>query len=73
MDRECRTHGQNSNGYIISVGKLEGNRQVRHTWEDNIKMHLGGIGWGGVDWIHLAEDGDEWRTLENTTMKLRVP
>jgi len=21
------------------------------------------IGWGGVDWIHLAQDGDQWRVL----------
>jgi hypothetical protein len=23
-------------------------------WVDNIKMDLGEIGWGGVDWIGLA-------------------
>jgi hypothetical protein len=25
-----------------------------------------------VDWIHLAQDGDQWRGLVNTVMKLRV-
>jgi hypothetical protein len=25
-------------------------------WNDKIKMDLREIGWGGVDWIHLAED-----------------
>jgi hypothetical protein len=24
-------------------------------WVDNIKMNLGAIGWGGVDWIGLAQ------------------
>jgi hypothetical protein len=28
----------------------------RRRWVDNIKMDLGEMGWGGVDWIDLAED-----------------
>jgi hypothetical protein len=28
--------------------------------EDNIKMDLMGIGWKGVDWIHLDKDRDQW-------------
>jgi hypothetical protein len=31
----------------------------------NIKMDLGETGWGGVDWIGLAEDRDKWRNLES--------
>jgi hypothetical protein len=37
----------------------------RRRWEDNIKLDLQGVGWGGVDWIDLAavagtcECGDE--------------
>jgi hypothetical protein len=34
---------------------------------------LGEIGWGGVDWIDLAQDRDQWRALVNTVMNLRVP
>jgi hypothetical protein len=40
---------------------------------DNTKMDLSGIGWGGLDWIDLAQDRDQWRALVNTTMNLRVP
>jgi hypothetical protein len=40
---------------------------------DNIKIDLGEIGWGGVDWICLAQDRDRWRALVNTVMNLRVP
>jgi len=29
----------------------------------NIRMGLRAIGWEGVDWIHLAQDRDRWRTL----------
>jgi hypothetical protein len=27
----------------------------------------------GVDWIDLAQDWDQWRTLVNTVMNFRVP
>jgi len=27
----------------------------------------------GVDWIHLAEDKDQWQALVNTVMNLMVP
>jgi hypothetical protein len=39
---------------------------------NNIKMDLKEIGYGGKDWIDLAEDRDQWRTLVNTLMNLRV-
>jgi hypothetical protein len=37
---------------------------------DNIKMDLREIGWGGMDWVGLAEDRDRWRALVNTVMNL---
>jgi hypothetical protein len=42
-------------------------------WEDNIKMGLREVGWGGMDWINLAEDRDRWRALVKAVMNLRVP
>jgi hypothetical protein len=30
------------------------------------------IGWDSMDWIHLAQNRDEWRDLVNTAMNLRV-
>jgi hypothetical protein len=27
----------------------------------------------GVDWIHLAQDRDQWQTLVNTVISLRFP
>jgi hypothetical protein len=35
---------------------------------DNIKMDLREIGWSGMDWIDLAQDRDQWRTLVNMVM-----
>jgi hypothetical protein len=36
-------------------------------------MLLKETGWEGVDWMHLAQDRDQWRTLMNTVINLRVP
>jgi hypothetical protein len=41
-------------------------------WVDNIKMDLREVGCGGMDWIDLTEDRDQWRALVNTVMNLRV-
>jgi hypothetical protein len=42
-------------------------------WVDNIRMDLREIGWDDVDWIHLAQDRDQWRALVSRVMNLRVP
>jgi hypothetical protein len=76
MSRECSTHGEKSNAYRILVGMPEGKRPLGkpiRRWEDNIKVDLREIGWSGMDWIHLAQDRDQWRALVNTVMDLRVP
>jgi hypothetical protein len=36
-------------------------------------MDLREIGGDAVNWIHLAQDRDQWRALFNTLMNLRVP
>jgi hypothetical protein len=62
------------NAYRILVGKPEGKRPLEtpcRRWEDNIKMNLREIGWGGIDWIDLAQDREQWRALVNTVMNLR--
>jgi hypothetical protein len=67
--------GEGRNLYRGLVGKPEGKRQLgrpRRRWEDGIKMDLEEIGWGVVEWIHLAEDRDRWRALVNAVMNLRV-
>jgi hypothetical protein len=35
-------------------------------------MDLTEIGWGDVDWRHLAQDRDRWRAVVNVVMNLRV-
>jgi hypothetical protein len=51
--------GEMRGAYNILVGRPEGRRPLgrpRCRWEDNIRMDLGEIGFGDVDWIHLAQD-----------------
>jgi hypothetical protein len=62
--------------YMILLWKPEGKRPLgkpKGKWEHNIKMDLREIGWGGMDWIGLAQDRDQWRAPVNTVMNLWVP
>jgi hypothetical protein len=50
------------NAYRLLVGKPEGKRPLgrpRRRWVDNIRMDLGEVGWGDVDWIGLAKDKEQ--------------
>jgi hypothetical protein len=38
-----------------------------------VKMDLREIGWGGMDWIDLAQDQDQWSDLMKMLMNLWVP
>jgi hypothetical protein len=35
-------------------------------------MSLRETGWGGMNWIDLAQDREQWKALVNTVMKIRV-
>jgi hypothetical protein len=64
------------NTYRILVGKPEGKRpqgKPKSRREDNFRMHLREIGWGGMDWIDLAQDRGQLRARVSTVMNLRVP
>jgi hypothetical protein len=78
----ARRGEEKKNTYRLILGKPEGRRPLGrpiHRWVDNIRMDLGEVGWGDVDWIGLALDRNRWRAfvnwgaLVNLVLNLRVP
>jgi hypothetical protein len=62
--------------YNILVGNPEGKRPLgrpRHRWEDNIRMDPREREWEIVDWMHLAQNRDQWQFLMNTVVNIRIP
>jgi hypothetical protein len=52
--------------YKIVVGNSEGKYPLgrpRRIWNENIRLVLREMGWEGVNWIHLAQDRDQYRAL----------
>jgi hypothetical protein len=76
MGGACSTNGEERDMYKLLVGKSEGKRPLRRPrrgWVNNIRMDLGEVGWGDVNWIGLAQDRNRWRALVNSALNLRVP
>jgi hypothetical protein len=76
MGGSCSTNREERNAYRLLEGKQEGRRPLgrpRRRWVDNIRMDLGEVGWGDVDWIGLTLDRNRWRALVNSVLNLRVP
>jgi hypothetical protein len=76
MGGACSTYGGEERCIQDLVGRPGGRRPLgrpRRRWEDNIKMYLQEVGWGGMVWIEMAQDRDRWRALVNAVMNLRVP
>jgi hypothetical protein len=75
MGRKCSTNVEKRNACKILVGRSEGKRPLGRPTRrcvNNVKMDLREIRWGGMDWIDLAQDTDQWKALINTEMNLRV-
>ena len=59
----------------VLVGRPERRRphkRPRCRWEDNIKMDVQEVRWGGLDSIKLAKDRESWRALVNGVMNFRL-
>jgi hypothetical protein len=67
--------GEERKLYKVLVGKPEGKRPLgrpRHRWEDGIRMDHREIVLGGVDWIRLAQNREQWWAVVSAVMNLRV-
>ena len=45
--------------YRFLVGRPDRKKSLAkpwHRWEDDIKIYFQEVGWGGVDWVDLAQD-----------------
>ena len=75
MGRACGAYGGGQRGAQGVGGKAEGKKPLgrpRRRWE-NIKMDLQEFGGGRGDWMELAQDRDEWRSLVGTVRNFRFP
>jgi hypothetical protein len=69
-------NGERRNACRILVEMPGGMRplgRTRYRWMDNIKMDYTEIGWDGMNWIYVAHNRNQWRTLVNAVMNLWVP
>jgi len=64
MGGACGTYGGEERCVQGFGGETRGKKRqfgsLRHRWEDNIKMDLYDVEWGGMDWIELAKDRNMW-------------
>jgi hypothetical protein len=70
----CSTPWMDEKNIQNLVGKHEGKipfRECGSRWEDNIEKNLEEVGCESVDWIHLAQDGDQRQALVNTVINLQ--
>jgi hypothetical protein len=67
--------GEIRNACKIFVGNPEGKRPLGRfrCRRKNIRMYLRETELEGVDWIHLAQERDQWRAVVNMVMNLWVP
>jgi hypothetical protein len=68
--------GKKKNASVLLAEKREGKRPLgrpRCEWVHSVKLDFRETGWGGVDWIDVAQGRDQLRAQVNTVMNLTVP
>ena len=59
----------------ICVGRPEGKKPLGrswHRWEDNSRIDLQEVVWGGMDWMNVVRDRDRWLAIVNVVMNMQV-
>ena len=78
MSKDIHTYSPFLMVYIILVFNFKPCGSIilvlsRCRWEDDIKMDLQAVGWGGNDWIFLSGGRGRWRAVVNAVMNLWFP
>jgi hypothetical protein len=66
MDKTCSTRGRDENPIVNFFLRNVTRRPLgryRRRWVDVVRVDLRVTGWEVVDWIHLAQDRDQWQTF----------
>jgi hypothetical protein len=71
LGKACSAHGKDKKECKILVRKPE-EKKPGLRWEDNIKVDLTKIVFGGAHWMNLAQDRDYWWTLVIRVINLWV-
>jgi hypothetical protein len=76
MGGACNTYGggEKRGAYRVLMGKPDGERPLAKPMlrlNDNIKMDIQEVGWGGMDWFDL--NLDKWQDVVYTVTNLRIP
>jgi hypothetical protein len=67
MSRTCSINRKYQEHKIL-VGKAKAKR-----WIERSKSTLNQTGCEDMDWIHLAQDSDQWQVRANMVIQLQVP
>jgi hypothetical protein len=61
------------NAYNCLIRKPDGTDHLDHQDGTIILEGILGKQWEGVDWIHLAQDRDQWWAVVNVVINLHIP
>jgi hypothetical protein len=76
MGGACSTNGEKRDAYRLLMGKPEGKGLLgrpRRRLVDDIRMDLGEVGQGDMNWTGLVQDTNSWRAVVKAIMNFRVP
>jgi len=68
--------GERRDEHVVLLRSPDGTKQLgipRRRWENNIRMGVHEVGFGGMDLNNLALNRDRWRAVVKAVMNLRVP
>jgi hypothetical protein len=68
-----RLHNKELYALYSTSNTIQVMKSTRLTWVGHVaRVDIRETGWGGMDWIDLAQDRDRWWALVNAAMNLRV-